>query len=211
MNEFYEKYKREATYTVILVFCLLVVYAAFLLIGRIGKVGVEFHFVPASSSVTINGQTYSSGTQYLPAGTYDITVSHPGFAPEKQTVFVSNTKPKNILAISLDPTSDEAKKWAETHQTDYKNNEKYGAEQARQDGQFFSQTFPIVSKLPYEDPYYKIAYRSTGEQDLTVTITTQSPRYRFAAIQKIRELGFNPTDYKIDFVDYKNPLEVSHE
>lgn len=66
--------------------------------------------------------------------------------------------------------------------------------------------FPIVKYLPYKDPYYLIGYRSTNSKDLRLVIYTSSPRYRYAALQQLAVLGYNQTDYDIEFVDYTNPL-----
>ncbi len=206
---YYEKYKKEIATCVALLFSLLIIYAVVLMISRIGKVGVEFHLVPGDSTITINNKVYGNGTQYLSPGDYTAKITHEGFA-SSETSFIASSD-KATVAVSLTPSSDEAKKWAEAHQSAYKDNERYGAVQARQDGRLFRERFPIVNRLPYEDPYYKIAYRSKNNRDLTITITTESPRYRYMAVQKIREFGFSPSEYKIDFVDYKNPLEATHE
>lgn len=207
MNDYYEKYKKEIFSITALVFCLLIIYAIWIGIGRIGKVGVEFHLVPYSAAVTINGTQYGDGTQYIPTGTYAAKITHEGFKPTDVTLIVAANKTKNIMAVSLTPESDAAKKWAESHRDDYARNEPYGAEQARADGQYMRDKDPIINKLPYEHPYYKIAYKREADRSITVTILTESPRYRLAAVNKIRELGFDPTDLTIEFTDFKNPLE----
>ncbi|MEO5950668.1 MAG: hypothetical protein ABIQ04_04425 [Candidatus Saccharimonadales bacterium] len=68
---------------------------------------------------------------------------------------------------------------------------------------------PIVSRLPYQDPYYNISYKTDSQttNQITLTIRTPSPRYRYTAIGKLQSWGYDPTDYKIEFIDYKNPLE----
>ncbi len=70
---------------------------------------------------------------------------------------------------------------------------------------------PIVTNLPYINPYYSIEYKTAGEtsNEITLTIRTPSPRYRYEAVKQIRGWGFDPTSFKIEFIDYKNPLEVS--
>ncbi len=68
---------------------------------------------------------------------------------------------------------------------------------------------PITTRLPYIDPYYTIAYKTVGEtsNDIVITIRTPSPRYRYVAIEKLKAWGYDVTDYKIEFIDFKNPLE----
>lgn len=204
-------YKKEILSALGLIFSLLLIYSVILFVGRIGKVGVEFHLVPSDATVSLGSMTFSSGTQYIPAGAYHIKVTHAGFESNETTIIVSADKQQNIVAASLTATSDDAKKWAAAHQADYEKNEIFGAQQARTNGQFLSDKNPIINNLPYTDPYYKIAYRSDDNQTITLTIQTESPRYRYMATQKIRDFGYNPTDFKIDFLDYQNPLETRHE
>ncbi|MBI3889023.1 hypothetical protein HY312_00385, partial [Candidatus Saccharibacteria bacterium] len=125
---------------------------------------------------------------------------------QTKQVTVTPDKKQNTVAISLTPVSDTAKKWAEANQSAYKANEAYGSIEARSNGEYFRTNHPITNVLPYTDPYYKIGYKSTDNSSIIVTITTPSPRYRYIAIQKFRELGFNPTDYRIEFNDFKSPL-----
>ena len=70
---------------------------------------------------------------------------------------------------------------------------------------------PIVTNLPYINSYYSIEYKTAGEtsNEITLTIRTPSPRYRYEAVKQIRGWGYDPTSFKIEFIDYKNPLEAS--
>lgn len=173
---------------------------------REGKVGTTFSIVPDSATLTINGQPSAKGTLWLQPGSYDITVSQPGFERRQRQVIVSPDKQQNVVAISLAAQSDEAKRWAERHSADYTNNEQFGAIEARETGQYLRRKHPIINVLPYTDPYYKIAYVIEDGQDLVLTVSTPSPRYRYFAVQKIRELGYDPTDYRVEFRDFTNPL-----
>jgi hypothetical protein len=207
-NEVFEKYKKEVAASFALLFALLVIYAAATAISHIGKVRLYVRTVPSDAVITVAGKQIGNGDFYTDPGTYKITVSRTGFATTSSDVIVTDKKDQNVFATSLTPVSDDAKKWADKHQDDYTNNEQYGAMQAKQTGQYMQRQNPIIAQLPYQDPYYQIAYRTTDNQNITLTITTPSPRYRYAAVQKIRDMGYDPTDFVIDFVDYKNPLEA---
>jgi hypothetical protein len=87
-----------------------------------------------------------------------------------------------------------------------KKNESYGAIEASNNGKYFTAKNPITTKLPYNDPYYTIGYTPRTDGGVDLTISTPSPRYRFYAVEKIRELGYDPTDFVIVFKDFKNPL-----
>ncbi len=70
-----------------------------------------------------------------------------------------------------------------------------------------SEAQPITKRLPFNDPYYIISYKTIGtSNNIIVTVHTSSPRYRYYALKQIYVLGFNPTDYTIEYSDFKNPL-----
>lgn len=207
--DFLQTNRKRIIRAVILLLVALFLWTTITLIGRIGKVPVTIAVVPSNAAITLNSQTYQDGTVWLPAGTYAVSLSRDGFAAQKQKVVITAEKSENVIAASLVPESDAAKQWAEEHQKDYKDNERYGAKQASANGDYFTTKNPITKQLPFTDPYYKIAYTSGDDNTITLTVTTTSPRYRFYALEKIRQWGYDPTDFVIDFKDFTNPLEKS--
>ena len=206
--EFIQSNKRRIVIATLLLVSVLIIWSAVILIGRVGKVATTLAVVPSDATITIDGKNTSSGTQRLPAGKYEVVVQKDGFATEKKSINVTEAKKQNVAAISLTPESDKAKEWAKEHEKEYSNNERFGAIEASNEGRYFSETNPITTKLPFTDPYYTIGYAPNDDNSVDITITTESPRYRFYAIEKIRELGYDPTDFKIIFKDFKNPLEA---
>lgn len=70
-----------------------------------------------------------------------------------------------------------------------------------------SKANPIITKLPYRDPYFIVSYKTIDSgSDIIVTVHTSSPRYRYYAMKQIYALGFDPTDYVVEYNDFKNPL-----
>lgn len=191
----------------VLLFAIVIIWATVVLANRIGKLPVVVAVVPANATVTFDKQAYSKGTQWIEPGTYKVSVSKNGFETVEKSITVTDEKPQNVVAISLSPKSNEAKEWAKNNQKDYANNEQYGAIEANVDGKYFSEKYPITTKLPFKDPYFTIGYTVGEKNSITITIYTPSPRYRFYAIEKIREFGYDPTDYTIVFKDFRNPLE----
>lgn len=191
-----------------IVMALIVVWAVADYVSHIGKVPVVVSTVPGDASVSLDGNRIGGGTQWIIPGTYKVTVKKDGFAEQARKIIISPEKAQNVLALALKPQSDDAKKWAKEHADDYKKNEEFGAIEARNNGDFFSKRNPITTKLPYTDPYFKIGY-VTDPNDLSIklTIETPSPRYRFYAVEKIRSMGYDPTDFEIMFKDFHNPLE----
>lgn len=188
---------------------ILALWTIVILLGRIGKVPVMIATVPSDAIVVLNGQKVSNGHQWVTAGRYDINVSKDGFTEQKQTVIVDGQKKDMTIAISLVAKSDDAKRWAKENADKYKDNEKYGAIAARSEGEYLTATNPIIKNLPFTDPYYKIGYTTKDDNSITLTILTVSPRYRFYAVEKIRDWGYDPTDFLIEFKDFNNPLEQS--
>ncbi len=206
--DFLQTHKRTITRIAIGLFALLIIWTAFILLSRIGKLPVTVSVVPSDATITVNNQSEGNGTAWLVPGTYKVKIKKDGYTPQEKTVIVSDKKTDNVVVASLKPESDEAKKWATEHAKEYKDNEKYGAIEASSNGEYFSAINPITKKLPFTDPYYKIGYIVGDKQSITLTVATTSPRWRFYAVEKIREWGYEPTDFVISFTDFKNPLEM---
>ena len=176
-------------------------------VSRQGKLPVTISAVPRDASLTVNGQSIGAGTTWFVPGKYTIKAQKDGFESREKTITITDGKEQNVVALGLIPVSNEAQEWAEKNADAYKNNETYGAIEAQTNGAYFQETNPIVAHLPYNDPYFQITYNADANSEAVLTIVTPSPRYRYFAIQKIRELGYDPANFKIIFSDFKNPLE----
>lgn len=205
--DFLQRHKKRITMSVTILLGILFVWTVVTLVGRIGKVPVTVSVVPSNAIVTLNNNQTTNGTQWLTPGVYTATMKRDGFAEQKHTVTVAGDKKENVIAASLVPKSNEAKEWAKQNHKEYKDNERYGSKQAVADGEYFASKNPITKNLPYTNPYYKIAYTVKDDASIVLTITTESPRYRFYALEKIREWEYDPTDFAIELRDFKNPLE----
>lgn len=206
-DEFLYRNKRRIILGVGILFALIIVWAVWTYLDRAGKTPLTISVVPSDAKVLVNNQSLGNGTHWLVDNTYKITVEKDGFKTQQTSTTVTNKKPQNVLAFSLVPQSDAAKKWAADHQNDYKRNESFGALEARTNGQYFTDKNPITKRLPFNDPYFTLGYKAVGDNSIILTVSTPSPRYRFYAVEKIRELGYDPTDFKIEFSDFHNPLE----
>lgn len=201
-----QTHKKTIVITSMFLFSLLIIWGVATYISRTGKIGVTISAVPSDATITIDTNNIGNGTHWMKAGVYTITAKKEGFKTRTKEVEVTATKKQNVVAISLTPESDTAKKWVEANPEAYKKNESYGAIEARVNGEYFRTKHPITNVLPYTDPYYTIGYKSDNNRTIVVTISTPSPRYRYYAVEKFRELGFNPTEYQIEFSNFKSPL-----
>lgn len=206
--DFIQTHRKRFIIIVTTLFILFSVWATIDAISHIGKIPVVVSLVPNDATISLSDKKIGSGTQWITPGTYTLTVSKNGFQTLKDSVIVTDKKQQNVIAASLVPQTKEAKEWAVKHEKDYKRNEEYGAIQASSNGAYFSDSNPITKQLPFIDPYFKIGYTRNNDQTITLTINTPSPRYRFYAVEKIRQMGYDPTDFVIVFKDFRNPLET---
>ncbi len=209
--DFIQEHKRQFQIAGIILVALITLWGVLTYVDRHGKIPVVLSVVPHNATVTFNDQREGNGTHYLPAGTYTVTAKKDGFKTQTQKIVVTDKKNQNVVAISLIAQSSEAKKWASEHQDQYRQNEAYGSIQANNDGEYFTALNPITTKLPYKDPYFMIGYIANPDQSITLTVDTPSPRYRFYAVERIRKFGYDPTDFKIVFEDFHNPLSNKEE
>jgi len=209
--EWIQQHKRTIVTLTTIIFTGLILWSVVTLVSRQGKVPVTVSAVPRDATVHINDSKTGSGTHWLMPGKYTIRAEKEGFSTRTKTIEVTDKKEHNVAALSLTAESDEAKQWAERHENEYLKNQEYGALEARANGRYFKERHPVTGVLPFQDPYYTISYRAEDDQSLTITITTPSPRYRYLAVEKFRSLGYNPTDFRIEFADYTNPLGGTDE
>ena len=205
--DFIQRYKQQFKLVGLGLLLLTVWWGIATFIDQNDKLPVVVSVVPSDATVEFNGKNEGNGTHYLPADSYEVTVKKDGFKSVTKQVIVTDKKQQNVVAVSLTAESNDAKKWAKEHTNDYAKNQAYGAIEADSNGRYFAAKNPITTKLPYNDPYFTIGYIVNKDQSVTITIVTPSPRYRFYAVQKIRDLGYEPTDFKIEFKDFSNPLE----
>jgi len=209
---YYQKHRKTVlTMGVLLFICLIVSMIAYqykISLDRQGKVAVAMQIVPSDAKVTVDmTDTLAGNTVYITPGERKISVKKEGFAAVSKTYRIESYNSPAIY-ISLAGESDEAKHWEQTHQNEYKRLEVLSAKQAEKYSKDFRERNPIVNALPVKDPYFTISYRNIDDKSVRLTIWGTSPRYREFAIDHLRKLGFDPTDYEIEFTGFKNPLEI---
>ena len=185
-------------------------YSIYNQVANAGKIAVTVATTPSDAEVTIDGKKVSQGTIYLtPDHTYNVKVHKDGFQDISQDQHISASN--NSILANLLAVSDEAKKWAEAHQDDYLAVEAKGGEAANQRGEAFTDKNPITEVLPYENLIYSIGYRSdpSDKSGNSIIISIDAPEgARNAAVQQIHDLGYDPTQFKIEFNDYENPFAL---
>ena len=207
MNSWKQYRKLTITVSLIVIAGIFVIFSI-ILFQRNGKVAITVRSLPVDSSVIFNGTPTKEGVTYVEPGTYTVIVKKEGFANYQQTVAVAEGNPATVSA-ALVPVSDEAKKWAKDHKSEYAD-----FTTLKQDTEVSKETKiknlnPITQKLPYKNLLYNISYRAdeTDRNGERIVIQIDASRaYREAALFQIRKWSFDPTDYIIEFRGYTNPI-----
>lgn len=172
-------------------------------ISRIGKYEISIQTSPRDTITLIDGnEIKGNGSIFVSPGEYNLTGSRIGFEDDNTTVTVN----KNLDVIILPtPNSPEADKLLIENPEIQIERENLGGIRAQQEGNVFRNNNPILSVLPYKGVLYDINYsiNPNDSERIMVQISANTSHKRSLAIQKIRSLGYEPTDYVIDFVDLR--------
>lgn len=209
MYEFLTRYK-TALISLVFVVLIAIVAGAYLIIEQ-SRSGISstVYIVPADAVATIDGQPLKPGNQKIPAGDHDIVVRKYGFTDYQQTTTINDTR--TTIDVALIPESGEAIAWAEANADLYRLKESRASKLLSQSGKAFSDDNPIVSHLPIDNMVYTIGYRRASSDPTSNAIIIEIDAikgYRNGAIQKIKDLGFNPAEFTITFRDYRNPFSL---
>lgn len=207
------KHKKALILLLVFSIILFIVVGAVLwsqqVIQRQGKLPVIIKTVPAQATITVGDTPGRQGTNYITPGTHTLTVSYEGFTEYKQTITIS---PKTLdQYIGLAPESEEAKQWQQRNRRHYAELERLSFLQAQEYGTEFKEKWPITNVLPIKDPYFSISYRLDDRHGIVLTVKGTSPRYRAFALKSLRQKGFDPTDYVVEFENFKNPLDQAKD
>lgn len=168
--------------------------------------GVNIVVVPADSKIILDGKTVSSGNNSTKPGKHTIEVMHDNFNNDKKTVSVSDNQVK-LVAISLSSSNSDGKKWQDSHQSEYLELEATTYRETQQKRTNLANRYPLIKSLPKDlSPAYRIDYgiskKYPDDQDrIAIYVRYDNPTNKFAAIKTIYDLGYDPSDYEIIFVD----------
>lgn len=173
-----------------------------------GKVSIKLLSVPEDAQIKINNVRFSAGDISLAPGSYKVEASKQGFDNFSYTTNISDKTGQTILVL-LNPNTPETEKWANDNAELYTDLENIAGEQASNQGSDYQKKNPIVADLPYSNYLFTIGYR-TDPSDLSgdsiIIDIIASPYRREEAVQQIRNMGYDPVNYKINFDNYRNPF-----
>lgn len=201
---------KNITIAVVGIFSVIVLaYVAILINNRSGKTPIELSVFPGDATITIDDSTMKPGTRYLSPGTYIVEAKRDGFEDYSKTLVIE--KVKQEVAIILTANSEEALEWAKENDKEYEKVFAKAQEAAAETGKTFNERNPIAKDLPYKTFFYSVGYRMDPNDPSgnSIIIEIDAPEgYRQAAIYRIRQLGYDPTDFTINFREYENPFPL---
>jgi hypothetical protein len=182
-------------------------YGAYSFIDRNGKIEVTVNAVPSDAHITFNDVSTGAGTIYLKEGKYIVKGTKEGFNDFSTSIYID--KDHHSVNVPLVASSDSAKQWQKDNLSKYTDLEGSAGQAANDEGEAFATKNPITTVLPFENLIYTIGYRADPSDPTGNSIILEidaAEGYRNAAVEQIRNLGYDPTDFKINFRDYKNPF-----
>jgi hypothetical protein len=165
---------------------------------------LQVDVVPNDSTATLNGRKIATGRAIgANQGIYTLKITRNGFATQTQSVTIKNRQAKEvqIYMLSNGPVGDD---WLGLHPTQAIEIEGSGSRAYDKLSAENTANNPIVTQLPLYDPRFRIDYGGSSEHPndssaIGIYITAQTPDARQAALQLIRDKGFDPSTMEINF------------
>ena len=193
---------------------VLVAVLAFWIIKKIAGENTKLHLLiaPASSKVEIDGKAYeSTGDFEIKTGKHTAVISKEGF--KTQTIeFTANADETADVETYL-IQNDGGEDWYASHPDD--DEIRWFIDEIRHQNKTndFYNSNPILSQLPIAVEYYSNNYTSHVKYEITSEVNSSYTAFTIEisdytggnynnALDKIREAGFNPDDYIVNYHDY---------
>ena len=196
--------KKVISSILILLSASTLVYGAITYVNRYDTTPVYLLTSPDKAEITTGNQKFiGSQVAYLKPGTYNFKASRSGFKDENINVEVKKGNPLRII-FALTPTTEEAIKElqssSKTSEIDRATTDRLANEQKK-----LEDANPIIKKLPIKNLIYSIGYKADPNRKNGVIIEIDTIEgYRNAALNKIKEQGFDPSKLNITFRNYAN-------
>ena len=199
----------------VVVVIVALVWVVITLLGNNGKsqgIPVYARVLPTDAKVSIDGKPVEiKETIHVAAGAHQIQATADGFEEYSVSYLVDASIEEPVMVITLLPVSDKAKDYVRNNQQQYAEQERLAGQEARQQSEPFFRESPIAKELPFSNLVYTIGYKRVNPNnadDQSITIEVDAPMgYRNSAVNKIRELGYDPAEFTINFKNYNNPFK----
>ena len=188
---------------------IVALYFGVITVSRSGKTPISLSVFPNDTTITVDNEVIKTGTVYFTPGTYQLEAEKEGYDTYTKTLIVEEEE--QTVAIILTPDSEEAFEYGRSNEKEYLEVQAQGEIAAMERGKTFNEQNPIAKHLPYKTFFYSIGYRMDQRDPSgnSIIIEIDAPEgYRQSAIYRIRQLGYDPTDFTINFREYENPFPL---
>jgi hypothetical protein len=180
-----------------------------------GKINLNIVALPEDSTIKVDGATAKAGVSYLKTGTHTLSATRQNFDEYKRKIDTKDFKPGETIYLLPVANSAEAKAWLKLNPEVQKLREAAGGADSAQQQKNLSAKFPFLSKLPFENSFYRIDYSLTPTGNVVFTVnlfgSISSPsdydRYKKqlasskeSALSYMQSLGIDVSKYKVIFV-----------
>lgn len=171
------------------------------------EVRLEISIVPDDATIKIDGKLSEASTK-LVKGEHTIEISRFGFS---NFILKKNFYKDENLFVNMTGVTEEAKNWEKENSSLYLKNEALSGEDTEKKGEEFAAKHPIISALPINNsPFYTIGFKIDDKNDDIILTIRANQENRRNAIDEIYFKGYDPSDFKIEFIDpkttYINPF-----
>lgn len=200
--------KRIISILIFLSSLIILIYGIVIYTSRINTVPIFLLASPNKAEITVeNKKIIGSQIIYLKPGTYDFKAFRDGFKSETIHVEVKKNKPLRIV-FSLIPTTQEAIKELKSSSSKSAEIDKITTDKLVKEQKALEDANPIIKKLPIKNLIYSIGYRVDPNIPNSIIVEIDTIEgYRNAAINKIKEQGFDPSKLNIVFRNYANAFK----
>lgn len=195
---------------VVIIFAIIIIGLIVVIDNNTRTATIELRYAPSSATATINGKKYENGTHRIEPGTYTIEIKKDGFIADTKTFTAEKGKTTNVFFLLESETGE---KWWLTDTTeDPMILGSIVAELSNEKGKKLLEKYPILKSMPINIEYYSsdyskytkysITYKpSSDKESFTLVITDYTGGNHQAALNNLRRRGYNPDDYKIEYID----------
>lgn len=190
----------------IIISIALLIGLGFLIDGARKSATISILIVPQSAEIRLNGDIYKNGDYNVAPGEYKITATKENFETYEESFTVAKGETKKIYLIMTELEGD----WFKDHPEDVVLMDPIKSYQLDQNAANLKTSYPLIADLPISIDYYRsynserikydISYRLEDGNPIIVIIDYTGNNYN-RALKKIESLGYNPSDYKIEYQD----------
>ncbi|MBR6532312.1 hypothetical protein IKT64_00870 [Candidatus Saccharibacteria bacterium] len=192
---------------------VVVILLTVVIIKKIIGTPVELRIMvaPASSKIEIDGKTYENGSYEIRDGKHKAIISKEGFTTQEIEFIARANEMARVETYLIQ--NDGGEDWYETHPEDDGIRWFVVESQSQERTNALYDKNPILNKLPITVEYYSKNYTSHTKYEITAKINDDYSAFTIEisdytggnqdnALDKIREAGFNPDNYTINYHDY---------